>query len=334
METLFTLICVQAFMWALLLLKKRNRAASWLALAFVSVFILFGFRYANFVFETEISHSFVLGTAVLGFFFISVFLFHILSFGKTPKALVISNFAYLTISAGLMFFFEIDQPVLQAFALLIPLAALMIIQVIFLLKKIRALTHSGTIFQEERYKFSVVYILLTLYVIIAGAIVCEFIIDLNPLATKAVFAFDVLFAVLLFISGFISHSRKFVYVAPKKASDSTPDDEWIEKINDLMENEKPWLDCELTLGGMAEMLGLVEFELTQILNQKMKTNFYSLINNYRVETVKEKLKDPENRQFTILAAAYESGFNSKSTFYRIFKEHTGQTPKQFMAGLG
>lgn len=334
METLFTLICVQAFMWALLLLKKKNRASSWLALAFVSILILFGFRYANFVFETEITHSLVLGTAVVGFFFISTFLFHILSFGKTPKILLFSNFLYAALSSGILFLFEIDQPVLQTFALLIPLSALMIIQVIFLLKKIRLLTHSGTIFKEERYRFSVVYIMLTLYVIIAGAIVCEFIIDLNPLTAKAVFAFDILFAVLLFISGFISHSGKFVYVEPNKASDSTPADEWVKKVNDLMENEKPWLDCELTLGGMAEMLGLVEFELTQILNQKMKTNFYSLVNNYRVETVKEKLKDPENRQFTILAAAYESGFNSKSTFYRIFKEHTGQTPKQFMDGLG
>jgi AraC-like DNA-binding protein len=74
------------------------------------------------------------------------------------------------------------------------------------------------------------------------------------------------------------------------------------------------------------MLGLVEFELTQILNQKMKTNFYSLVNNYRVETVKEKLKDPENRQFTILAAAYESGFNSKSVFNAYFKKSEGIPP--------
>jgi AraC-like DNA-binding protein len=247
--------------------------------------------------------------------------------------MLFANFIYAGLSGAILFLFETEQPTMQAFALLIPLAGLMIIQIIFLLKKIRSLTHSGSIFQEERYRFSVVYILLTLYVIIAGAIVCEFIIDLNPIAAKAVFAFDVLFAVLLFLSGFISHSGKFIYVEPKARTEKAPDDEWVNKVNDLMENEKPWLNCELTLGGMAEMLGLVEYELTQILNQKMKTNFYSLINNYRVETVKEKLKDPENRQFTILAAAYESGFNSKSTFYRIFKEHTGQTPKQFMDGL-
>lgn len=334
METLFTLICVQAFMWALLLLKKKNRAASWLALTFISVFILFGSRYANFVFETEISYSYILGTAIVGFFFMSVFLFNILSFGKTPKLLLAANFIYAGLSGAILFLFEPEEPAMQAFALLIPLAVLMIIQVIFLLKKIRSFTHSGSILQEERYKFSIVYILLTLYVIIAGAIVCKFIINLNPMAEKAVFAFDVLFAVLFFISGYISHSGKFIYVEPKARTEKAPDDEWVDKINALMENEKPWLDCELTLGRMAEMLGLTEFELTQILNQKMKTNFYSLVNNYRVETVKEKLKDPANRQFTILAAAYESGFNSKSTFYRIFKEYTGQTPKQFMDRLG
>ena len=46
--------------------------------------------------------------------------------------------------------------------------------------------------------------------------------------------------------------------------------------------------------------------------------------------VKEKLLEPDSKKYTILSAAYESGFNSSSTFYRIFKEHTGMQPKAFI----
>jgi len=145
--------------------------------------------------------------------------------------------------------------------------------------------------------------------------------------------FYYLLALLLFISGYNSISLVTVEKEIKKGKKPrhAPESAWPEKIREFMQNEKPYLDCELTLGKLAGMLDVDEHVLTRVLNEEMGMNFYSLINSYRVETVKKKLEDPSQRRFTIMAAAYESGFNSKSAFYRIFKEYTGLTPSEFLA---
>lgn len=69
--------------------------------------------------------------------------------------------------------------------------------------------------------------------------------------------------------------------------------------------------------------------LSQAINQNLNTNFYKFVNAYRVEEVKKKLKNPEFEKYSILGIAFESGFNSKSTFNKIFKEETGMTPSEF-----
>ncbi len=53
------------------------------------------------------------------------------------------------------------------------------------------------------------------------------------------------------------------------------------------------------------------------------------MNEYRVEESKKRIIDPQNQLFTLLAIAYDSGFNSKSSFNTIFKSFTNLTPSQF-----
>jgi len=54
------------------------------------------------------------------------------------------------------------------------------------------------------------------------------------------------------------------------------------------------------------------------------------VNDYRIEEVKIKLANFKNQSFTILALAFDSGFNSKSSFNNIFKKSTGVTPSQYV----
>jgi AraC-like DNA-binding protein len=61
-------------------------------------------------------------------------------------------------------------------------------------------------------------------------------------------------------------------------------------------------------------------------------NFFDLVNGYRVREVQQRLEDEESRQFTILAIAFDAGFNSKTSFNTIFKKHTGMTPSEYRAG--
>ena len=61
-----------------------------------------------------------------------------------------------------------------------------------------------------------------------------------------------------------------------------------------------------------------------IINENLYKNFFDFINTYRIEEMKKQLQGES--KYTILGIAYESGFNSKSSFNRIFKKYTGQTP--------
>ena len=66
-----------------------------------------------------------------------------------------------------------------------------------------------------------------------------------------------------------------------------------------------------------------------MLNEKHGKNFFTFINEYRVKEVISRFEDPKNDNFTILAIAFDSGFNSKTTFNTIFKNLTGITPSEY-----
>ena len=108
----------------------------------------------------------------------------------------------------------------------------------------------------------------------------------------------------------------------------------IEKIKkdllNYMERERPYLKRELSINDISDNLNISRHFLTEVINNHMGKNFYTLINEYRIEEVKGRLNDPKYRNLTILAIAYDSGFNSKSAFNGIFKEMTGKTPSQYM----
>ena len=97
--------------------------------------------------------------------------------------------------------------------------------------------------------------------------------------------------------------------------------------------EKPYLDRELTIYNLSEQLKISRHILSEVINVHMGMNFYNLVNEYRVNEVKERMKGEDMKHLTILAIAFDSGFNSKSSFNTIFKEKTGQTPSEYLDEL-
>lgn len=97
-----------------------------------------------------------------------------------------------------------------------------------------------------------------------------------------------------------------------------------------LEKNKPFLNPELTLRSMAKDLAIHPNQLSWLLNDGFGKNFNEFINHYRVEAFKKLAVDPENSNLTILAIAYDCGFNSKTVFNTYFKKETGMTPKQFL----
>lgn len=105
--------------------------------------------------------------------------------------------------------------------------------------------------------------------------------------------------------------------------------DYLQRLEDYMQHEKPYIEADLTIETLAKQLHIPRHFLTQILNEQLGKNFYLYVNEYRIKEIKERLIEPENAHLTILAIAYESGFNSKSTFNTVFKKITNMTPSQF-----
>ncbi|QEC78600.1 ABC transporter permease [Mucilaginibacter ginsenosidivorax] len=91
-------------------------------------------------------------------------------------------------------------------------------------------------------------------------------------------------------------------------------------------------DPQLTLTSLAEKLGLSTHELSRIINSGLKKSFPEFINGYRVAEVIRKMRDPAYDRLNLAGIAYDSGFSSKSTFHRIFKDLTGKSPADYKDG--
>lgn len=107
-------------------------------------------------------------------------------------------------------------------------------------------------------------------------------------------------------------------------------DETESRLKELMEKEKLFLDDSLSLGKIADLVGLSPTYLSQVINERFGKNFYDFVNSHRVEEFKRMLNDPVKKNYSILSLAYEAGFNSKSSFNKYFKQTTGKTPSEFM----
>ncbi|MEM8899772.1 MAG: helix-turn-helix transcriptional regulator [Bacteroidota bacterium] len=108
--------------------------------------------------------------------------------------------------------------------------------------------------------------------------------------------------------------------------------EIIQLVNKALDEDKVYLTPTLTIQELAKHLSIPQQSLSIVINESFQKKFRDLINEYRVEDVKVKLKDPAFEQMSLLGVALESGFNSEASFYRIFKQHTGMTPKAYLKG--
>jgi len=105
------------------------------------------------------------------------------------------------------------------------------------------------------------------------------------------------------------------------------------ELFDLMKKEKPYLQPDLTLKNLSDLIEVSVHKLSHFLNEIIKKNFCDFINSYRVNEFKTMLQNPKYKHYTILAISYECGFNSKTTFYNAFKKITGITPTKYRETL-
>lgn len=161
------------------------------------------------------------------------------------------------------------------------------------------------------------------------------------------FFINAVFLLVIYCVGYYSLKQKEIYPLEEKqrkeliSIDEEQDSEDVKKklipdeelariksqLETIMTTEKPYLESELNLIKLAELLSVSTHHLSYVINTGFGKNFFQYINEFRVEYAKILLR--KDSKLSILGIAYESGFNSKTSFNTTFKKLTGQTPSEF-----
>ncbi|MEQ9425930.1 MAG: helix-turn-helix domain-containing protein [Cyclobacteriaceae bacterium] len=150
------------------------------------------------------------------------------------------------------------------------------------------------------------------------------------------FRFDqiltITYAISLYWSSLGTYNQQQVENEPIKAGkthDKKDYSDMASKLTEAMEKQHMYRHPELKLRTLEDELKITPKEISATLNHHFKKNFYEFVNSYRVNDAMRRLESAEFDHLTIEAIAYQSGFNSKASFHRIFKEHIGIAPGSF-----
>jgi AraC-like DNA-binding protein len=102
-------------------------------------------------------------------------------------------------------------------------------------------------------------------------------------------------------------------------------------VRQHMQEHQSYLDNQLTLTRLAEIVGISTHHLSEVLNQHEGKNFYQFVNEYRINYICEKMK--HDKEIKILDLAMSAGFSSRSTFNAVFKQFVKLTPSQYRKQL-
>ncbi|MCX3264890.1 helix-turn-helix domain-containing protein [Pedobacter agri] len=139
-----------------------------------------------------------------------------------------------------------------------------------------------------------------------------------------------------FFRGVNSKLESIKDTVPKEKPAATISEEKLQQMEFLkifMQTNEPYLNSSLTIQDLAEKIQMPVKDLSTLINLYMDKHFFDFINEYRIEKAKEILRDPSQKDLTILEILYKVGFNSKSSFSTSFKKHTGTTPTAFRNSL-
>jgi tetratricopeptide (TPR) repeat protein len=126
----------------------------------------------------------------------------------------------------------------------------------------------------------------------------------------------------------LNYKRKKTY--KQTLLDTKEIEKYSKELNQIMRVNKLYLDPDLSLKDLGSYLELPANYVSQLLNLGFQKNFSEYINTFRVKEFKDRVLLEENKGITLMAVAYDSGFNSKTTFNTFFKKIEGITPNTYL----
>lgn len=163
-----------------------------------------------------------------------------------------------------------------------------------------------------------------------------------------VFCTDGLFlslSVFVILIGYFGLKQKIIYgneeiVVPVEPGDTqtkysrsklsdSEEKQLADQLKKHIDSSKSYLNPDLTLSQLAAEIGISSHLLSQVINEQFNLNFFDFVNQYRVAEFKQRIVNPNYESYSLLGIAFDCGFNSKSSFNRVFKKSTNLTPSQY-----
>ncbi len=101
------------------------------------------------------------------------------------------------------------------------------------------------------------------------------------------------------------------------------------RMKSYIEENRIYINPELKMSDLAEVLGLSSSKLSQVFSLYLKENYYEFINRYRLEEFKRLIDEGEYKKYTLTALSEKCGFK-KSSFFSTFRRVEGMTPTEYM----
>jgi AraC-like DNA-binding protein len=197
---------------------------------------------------------------------------------------------------------------------------------------ISGLTLYGIFSKTNMLKQNKSFKLWILSIYFGNAILCMAYI-LSPYTSYIIGAvtFTLIFYLLLILILLYRKREMLLLLNPPKYGNNFINEEEIDRVikkfEIILRNSKAYKKSNISIKHIASEIGVSSNRLSQILNMYMNVSFPNIIGKYRVEEAKKMIIDMP--KYSIESIGYECGFNSKSSFYKVFKKHTGMTPLNF-----
>ncbi|MBC6999826.1 AraC family transcriptional regulator [Cytophaga sp. FL35] len=141
------------------------------------------------------------------------------------------------------------------------------------------------------------------------------------------------FVVFILVVSYIL-SKGIIFPLKKREKASQAELQKLDNLKQALKNSEIFKESNPEMKEVVRVTSTKETEINELFEKVEETTLTNYLNFLRVEEFKKLLKDPKNEAYTMMYLAEKSGFNSKSSFYRVFKSVTSLTPSQYKNGLG
>lgn len=232
--------------------------------------------------------------------------------------------------------------------LLIPKILVLTVYPLLVLRLLAKEKTSQTTSSPKRTHLPFLWIKTAAYIFLVSIAVGMVRLSFELMMGVSYFAFwDVLrYVFLVTIMGFFGLKYGIVYQADeqlalpkkKKYKDSPLDRKEMDMIHGRIEHffreDGAFLHPQFSLSELSKITEIKKHHLSQVINLKMNTGFYDLVNSRRIAYAIDLMKQQDHDALTLEGLGYECGFNSKSVFFQSFKKYTGKTPGKYRREIG